>query len=94
MAWIPCCCDCGGATATAPIWPLVWELLYTAGVAIKREKKIACHCIPKRIGKRNNDSANGLFSKLSLIVSSYSLAKNYCNDVEIRQLGRRFNFYE
>ena len=25
--------------ATAPIWPLAWEPLYAAGVALKKEKK-------------------------------------------------------
>ena len=28
--------------ATAPIQPLAWKLLYTAGVALKRKKEITC----------------------------------------------------
>ena len=40
MAWIQCCCGCGGRlAAVALIGPLAWEVPYATGEAIERKKK-------------------------------------------------------
>ena len=58
MAQILCCCGCGRQAAAASTGPLVWELPYATGTALKRKKK-------KNIYKSTDSQLNKYIYKLT-----------------------------